>query len=133
VWLALAVSSNANHAKAKAWYLQHYEEVCCYCRLTQQAFLRLVTKPKVLRDDTMTMSQAWTVYEAMTNNPWVSFHGEPEGLDPIWKLHTVDYRFSQNVWSDAYLAAFAQAAGLHIVTCDTGFRQYDGFDCTILV
>jgi len=36
------------------------------------------------------------------------------------------------VWNDAYLAAFAQAAGLEIITFDQGFSQYDGVNSVIL-
>ena len=37
-----------------------------------------------------------------------------------------------NVWSDAWLAAFAKAAGLGVVTFDRGFAQYQGIQCVIL-
>jgi predicted nucleic acid-binding protein len=36
------------------------------------------------------------------------------------------------LWQDAYLAAFARAAKLHLVTFDGGFRQYEGLRLTLL-
>jgi predicted nucleic acid-binding protein len=39
---------------------------------------------------------------------------------------------STNVWSDGYLAAFAQAADLEVVTFDKGFAQYTDLRQTIL-
>jgi predicted nucleic acid-binding protein len=40
--------------------------------------------------------------------------------------------FSPNVWSDAYLAAFAQAADFEVVTFDKGFMQYKNVRVAIL-
>jgi predicted nucleic acid-binding protein len=36
------------------------------------------------------------------------------------------------VWNDAYLAAFAEAAAVEMVTFDQGFKQFNLAHCTIL-
>ena len=43
VWLALTFDSHIHHAAAKAWFDPLSDEVCYFCRLTQQGFLRLAT------------------------------------------------------------------------------------------
>ncbi len=40
--------------------------------------------------------------------------------------------FSPNVWSDAYLAAFAVVGGYEVVTFDRGFTQFANLKVTIL-
>jgi predicted nucleic acid-binding protein len=37
-----------------------------------------------------------------------------------------------NFWTDAYLAAFAEASGFTLVTFDEGFRQYKNTPLKIL-
>ena len=41
-------------------------------------------------------------------------------------------RTSPNLWTDAYLAAFANCAGLRLVTFDEGFYRFKGLDVLIL-
>jgi predicted nucleic acid-binding protein len=40
--------------------------------------------------------------------------------------------YSPKIWNDAYLAAYALAAGLSLVTFDRGFAGYEELDHTIL-
>ena len=49
-----------------------------------------------------------------------------------WKRKTSEGEtHSPKVWSDAYLAAFAEAAGIGMVSFDKGFRKFDGLVLTI--
>ena len=56
----------------------------------------------------------------------VAFVGEPAGIDAMLRSLTVQSKFRVSDWTDAYLAAFAQLAGLRLVTFDKGFGQYKG-------
>ncbi len=40
--------------------------------------------------------------------------------------------FTPKLWNDAYLAAFARAAGYTLTTFDKGFSRYPGLVCEIL-
>ena len=80
----------------------------------------------------VTMTEAWRAYDAFLADPNVGFVDEPEGIEPVWRSNTQGPTFSPKVWNDAYLAAFAQVAGLEIVTFDQGFTQYKGVHSTIL-
>jgi len=97
------------------------------------AFLRLATNPKVLPDDVLTMAEAWRVYDALAADERVVFAEEPPIVDSAWRKLTQHETFSPNVWTDAYLAAFAQAADLEIVTFDKQFARYQGLRRTILL
>jgi predicted nucleic acid-binding protein len=43
---------------------------------------------------------------------------EPAGIDPLFRQFTGGNQASTKLWADAYLAAFAQAANLTLVTFD---------------
>ena len=50
--------------------------------------------------------------------------------DVSWLLPLSEY--SPKLWQDAYLAAFAVAAGLSLVTFDQGFRKFRRLQSIIL-
>ena len=49
-----------------------------------------------------------------------------------WRGFTQSRSFSPQVWNDAYLAAFALAGKLELVTFDNGLTQYQNVTCTVL-
>ena len=131
-WLALAFDLHAGHPAAKSWFDTQATDGVCFCRLTQQAFLRLASNPKVMKDDAVSLIQAWELYDFMLQDSHIAFLREPVDIEKQWRSYTQLTTHSTNVWSDAWLAAFAHAAGLEIVTFDHGFNQYRDLDCTIL-
>ena len=131
-WLALAFQSHVHHVSAKAWMQSAAPQSCCFCRVTQMGFLRLSTNRKVFPLDALPMNEAWGVYDEMLTDHRVVFAEEPEDVEIAWRTVTQLTTFSTNAWSDAYLAAFAQAADFEIVTFDRGFAQYKSLRHTIL-
>ena len=133
VWLALTFDSHTHHPAAKAWFdgLAN-DPVCCFCRLTQQGFLRLATNRSVFGKDAVPLPDAWRIYDLYLSDPRVLFAQEPADTESHWRRYTQSRTFSPRVWNDAYLAAFARAGGLEVVTFDSGFTQYQGVTSTIL-
>jgi toxin-antitoxin system PIN domain toxin len=133
VWRALTFDSHIHHPAAKTWFdgLSN-DTVCYFCRLTQQGFLRLATNKSVFGKDAVTLPDAWQIYDLYLSDPRVSFAEEPAQIETHWRTYTRSRSFSPQVWNDAYLAAFALAGGLALVTCDRGFSQYQNLSCTIL-
>ena len=107
-------------------------EISCFCRSTQMGFLRLATNATDFGPDALTLSEAWQAYDTLQSDALVSFSGEPPGIEPIWRHYTERRMFSPKVWNDAYLAAFAEAANLEIVTFDHGISQYQNVRSKIL-
>jgi len=131
-WIAISFQSHVHHTSAKSWMQQAGQQSCCLCRVTQMGFLRLITNPKVLRGDAVSMAQAWRAFDELISDERVGFAEEPEGIEAAWRSLTQRQTFSPNVWSDAYLAAFAQAADFEVVTFDRGFTQYKNVRATVL-
>lgn len=131
-WLALAFQSHAHHVSAKAWMQTAAKQSCCFCRVTQIGFLRLSTNRKFFPLDALPMNLAWHIYDELLSDQRVVYAEEPEDVERAWRNFTQLTTFATNVWSDAYLAAFAQAADLEIITFDKGFTQYKSLRRTIL-
>jgi uncharacterized protein len=133
VWLALTFDSHIHHPAAKSWFdgLPN-DTVCCFCRLTQQGFLRLATNRSVFGKDAVTLPDAWQLYDLFLSDPRISFAEEPAQIETHWRTYTQSRSFSPQVWNDAYLAAFALAGGLELVTFDRGFAQYQNVSSIIL-
>jgi predicted nucleic acid-binding protein len=63
----------------------------------------------------------------------VEFLGEAAGFDQHWRnISSRDASATQR-WSDDYLAAFARAQDLRVVTFDAGFRSYQNLAVELLV
>ncbi len=68
--------------------------------------------------DVATQAEAWHIYDLFYENTTIFFAEEPRGLESIFRSLTVKQESSTKEWADAYLAAFAEAAGLRLVTFD---------------
>jgi toxin-antitoxin system PIN domain toxin len=130
-WLAAAVRRHRHHLEAKKW-IDDSVAPLAFCRVTQMAFLRLVTNPKVMGADVLTAQQAWETYQKFLADPRIVFAEEPAGLDNSWTAITDSAGFKQNYWTDSYLAAFAKAGSYTVVTFDVGFKRFPGIDAIIL-
>ena len=133
LWLALVFEAHDHHPRALRWFDGAEPDSCAMCRFAQSGFLRLATNPAVFGDEAVTMSQAWGLYDALLTDERVCYLPEPQGLEPAWRTYTEGETHSPKVWSDAYLAAFAKAAGIGMVSFDKGFRKFDGLVLTIPV
>jgi uncharacterized protein len=94
--------------------------------------LRLATNPQALGEQAVSLLRAWQIYDALLADPRVIFVAEPASLETYWRVYTRRRTFSDKVWSDAYLAAFARAADFELVSLDQGFRQYRNLKHAIL-
>lgn len=107
-----------------------------FCRTTQQSFLRLSTNSALFGQydlPPLTNKAAWAAYTELLLDDHVSFLvEEPAGIDERWRAFADRPSASPKLWMDAYLAAFAFAAGLRLVTTDRAFRQFEGLDVLIL-
>jgi toxin-antitoxin system PIN domain toxin len=125
VWLALAYEGQQHHESATAWFAKLNGETVYFCRFTQLGLLRLLTHPSVMREDVRNQTEAWETYDSFLQDERVSFRieADPEPVESALRKLTSNNRSPSQQWPDAYLAAFARAAGLTLVTFDRGLRQ----------
>jgi toxin-antitoxin system PIN domain toxin len=134
VWLALAYRGHLHHPIASAWFERVEAEEAVFCRFTQLSFLRLLTHPAVMRDEVKTQQEAWKAYDQLSSDARVSFFPEtdPERVEATLRALTASSRFAHQQWPDAYLAAFAKASGLTLVTFDKALGKLAGKECVLL-
>lgn len=119
VWLALAHQVHPHHAVARTWCeALGAEDIVCFCRFTQLGLLRLLTNASAMGADVMTQQQAWDAYDAILANPSNCQTDEPAGIDSIFRQRTSSEQAATKQWADGYLAAFAEASGMRLVTFD---------------
>ena len=116
VWLALALSKHHHHRAALDWFATVKAPASvCFCRATQQTFLRLLTNVSVLHpygNPPLTNRQAWKAYEQLLADDRIVLRAEePAGLETRWKQLARRDMASPKLWMDAYLAGFALAGG----------------------
>ena len=121
VWLAASWARHRHHDLAKAWLDQEDDDLA-FCRVTEMAILRLVTNPTVTGRDVVTRKRAWELVELLMADPRVRFLQEPDGLKPLWVAFSKRDDRNHLLWTDDYLAAFAQTADAELVTLDRAFR-----------
>ena len=74
-------------------------------------------------DDVLTQSQAWQAFDALLANSSNQMIEEPRGIDLLFRKHTERDEVSTKQWADGYLAAFAEAAGMKLVTFDQALAE----------
>ena len=127
VWLALSVQSHIHHRVAAQWVeaLPNSQRLC-FCRFTQLGMLRLLTTSQLMgADEVLTQVQAWGIYDEWLSDERVLFLQEPLNLEKSFRGLTQLRRAAPKDWADSYLIAFAQAAGLQLVTFDKAMSHRD--------
>lgn len=121
VWLALIWDRHEHAQSARSWFEEAEEESFLFCRFTQLTVLRLLTTGSIMGSDVRTMKSAWTIWDALASDDRIGFLSEPEELEPRFRKQSQLASASPKVWADAYLLAFAQTAGVTLVTFDRAF------------
>lgn len=126
VWLAASWARHRHHEVAKRWVNQQEDELA-FCRVTQMALLRLMTNPAVTGRDALSRRDAWDAVDQLMTDSRVRFLSEPETLLRLWKAFSKKDDRHHLLWTDDYLAAFAQGIDAELVTLDGVFRRrYSG-------
>ena len=128
VWLAALFTTHPFHAQAQqALQNASASAPALWCRATEQSFLRLATTPALLTAygaQGMNNRDALHALDALQALPQVSTLDEAPGTLALWRQLAARDTASPKVWMDAYLAAFAMAGGLRLVTLDRDFKQF---------
>jgi uncharacterized protein len=133
VLMALCDPRHQQHGAAKRWMAQvSAPSSVGLCRVTQLGLLRLLNNPAVMRQGVLTAVEAWAAVDLIASDERFVFHAEPAGLETLLRGHMERAKHSPKIWSDAYLAAFAQTLGLTLVTFDRGFGEFAGLNYLLL-
>lgn len=118
VWLAAIWGRHAQHRVAKQWFDAQSGDLIL-CRVTQMSLLRLISNPAIMGEDAVTRREAWRIMDELWSDNRVLWADEPDGLDGVFRAISARNDTSHKLWTDDYLAAFAQASEASLVTLDT--------------
>lgn len=122
VWLAAIWGRHAQHRVARRWFDEQSDDLIL-CRVTQMSLLRLLSNPAIMREDTVSRSEAWRVIDRLWSDNRVLWAEEPDHLEAVFRAISARNDSSHKLWTDDYLAAFAQASGASMATLDTKLKD----------
>lgn len=119
VWVALHHQKHLHHRSALEWFNGLEERTTLvFCRQSQLGLFRLLTTSAVMGNEVSTQQQCWTIYEKWIAGGRAVMQPEPLGIDPVFRARSRVAQPAPKIWTDAYLAAFAETTGLTLVTFD---------------
>jgi toxin-antitoxin system PIN domain toxin len=127
VWLALAVREHVHHEAASQYWNESAAAQVHFCRVSMLGMVRLLTQPRVMGQGALDMADAMALYEHFTALPEVDLHPEPAATAGVLR-RLADAEMPARLLTDAYLAAFAIAGGLRLVTFDRDFGRFEGLN-----
>ena len=91
----------------------------------RMALLRLLTNIRVMGSGTLRPEQAWDAVDHLINDPRIWLIDQtPQAHAKHWRANVARREPSPDLWTDAWLAALAQATGCEMITFDRGFRSF---------
>ncbi len=129
----LLVSRHQHRDRAVEWFDSTGAGDVVLCRLTRLGVLRLLSTAQVMGPDVLQPKAAMEALEVLEADERVVLLHEPDGLDATLKTLVAACATTPNLWTDAYLSAFASVAGLKLVSFDRGFSKFSGLDFLLLV
>ncbi|HKD60629.1 MAG TPA: TA system VapC family ribonuclease toxin [Terracidiphilus sp.] len=122
LWVALNHDQHAHHSIANQWYLAQPEScLFIFCRQTQLGLFRVLSTPAIMGNEALTLQACWQIFDRWAGTGqvrWASESAESHELERRLRARTAANSVSPGLWMDAYLATFAETAGLTLVTFD---------------
>jgi toxin-antitoxin system PIN domain toxin len=121
-------------AAAQSWLDANASDNSVFiCRAVHMGCLRLLTTSRVMGTDRLDPISAWRGWETVINgDDRFGFIDEPVGLDACWATVLQAIQPQSIADTDTYIAAFAMAADLTLLTFDKGFRRFPGLKSEII-
>ena len=113
VWIALAPERHTHHRAARHWFSNLQDEKLAFCRLTQLGFLRLLTNKHVMEEEVSQMRPGRRIASCDRTGESATCQSRTNSPKRGRRSRRVPLS-SPNLWTDAYLCAFAHAGRLTV-------------------
>jgi hypothetical protein len=127
VWIALSDGGHPHNADASGWLNRcPHDARLIFSRFTQLGLLRLLTNNAVMGDKTLTLGEAWAVYDRWLQDPRVEFYPEPRNVGSAFRDATEPFAAkAATKWvGDCWLLANAEASNARLVTFDQALHSF---------
>lgn len=125
VLLPVLTEGHAHRGPAVGWWESCDDGDVGLCLPVHMALLRLLTNVRVMGSGTLRPEQAWDAVEKLINDPRVLLLDQaPQTHAKHWRANVARREPTPDLWTDAWLAALAQATDCEMATFDRGFRSF---------
>jgi toxin-antitoxin system PIN domain toxin len=125
VLLPLLCEGHVAQKAARDWFDRKVASSVVWCLLTRLAILRLLTNPHVMGTDVQSPFSALEAWESLEQDERMEeLDAIPSDHERIFRNFASRGQSEPNVWTDAWLAALAEANGCEMVTFDLGFKRF---------
>jgi toxin-antitoxin system PIN domain toxin len=129
----LLIDAHGLREAALRWWDECADGDAGMCLPVRMALLRLLSNPRVMGSSTLPPSQAWDCVGQLMNDPRVTVvEQHPQALVRHWRANINNRLASPNLWTDAWLAALAQATDCEMATFDRGFLAFEHLKLRLL-
>lgn len=128
--MALTLEHHVHRPIARAWWAQADSRIA-FLRFTEIGFLRLLTTHAAMDGKPLSVDDAWGLRDRLFDDTRVVFLPEPAGVENQFRRYATGRTASPKLWADAYLLAFAHAAGGSVITFDRALAARAGH-CLLL-
>lgn len=133
VFLPLLTDGHPLRAPALRWWESCADGDAGLSLPVRMALLRLLSNARVMGTATLYPERAWEVVGALIGDPRVIVIEQPPQSHAIYWLACIAGRLpSPDLWTDAWLAALAQAADCEMTTFDRGFLAFNNLKLRLL-
>lgn len=124
--LPLVLAQHPHRAIAGEWWENCPDASVVFTLPVRMGLLRLLTNRAVMAEGVLSPEAAWQTLDALTQDSRATIAREvPAGMESLWLSLVRGREPSPNLWTDAWLAAFAEAQRNEMVTFDRGFQAFN--------
>ncbi|MBK9657695.1 MAG: PIN domain-containing protein [Rhodanobacteraceae bacterium] len=133
VFLPLLTDGHALRAPALSWWDACADGDAGMSLPVRMALLRLLSNSRVMGTSTLNPERAWEVVGELISDPRVIVIEQPPQSHAMHWLANISGRLpSPDLWTDAWLAALAQATDSAMTTFDRGFLAFNKLKLQLL-
>ena len=125
VLLPVLAEGHAHQVPANAWWDASEDGDVGLSLQVRMALLRLLSNSRVMGSSVLRPAQAWGAVQSLIDDPRIEMLDKvPATHGKLWYDNVARREPSPELWTDAWLAALAQAHDREMVTFDRGFRSF---------
>ena len=133
VLLPVLTEGHAHRQPAIDWWDGCEDDAVGLSLPVRMALLRLLCNASVMGSGTLRPTQAWGVVQQLMDDPRIAAVEQvPAAHGKLWYDNVARREPTPNLWTDAWLAALAQASECEMVTFDRGFRSFSKLKLRLL-
>ena len=133
VLLLVLTEGHTHRPAAVNWWKGQPDGAVGLCFLVRMALLRLLTNARVMGSGILRPEQAWEILSQLVGDPRIALIDEaPLTHASFWRANIARREPSPDLWTDAWLAALAQATDCEMTTFDRGFRSFANLKLNLL-